>query len=127
MNCRCVCRLLIPTLTEEETEAGIEEILKEVGDSAIQDYTPNQPRDERGRFTSTGRNGGKTNFDRERKKKELCLKKSEYARVMRALNSDLAKEERAKKIITKPIGNYLYTVENNGFDNYRIIDKIRLK
>ena len=57
VNCRCVCRPLIPMLSEEETEAGIEEILKEVGDSAIQDYSPDQPRDERGRFTSTGGNG----------------------------------------------------------------------
>ena len=57
VNCRCVCRPLIPTLTEEETEQGIEEILQEVGDSAIQDYSPDQPRDENGRFTSTGGNG----------------------------------------------------------------------
>ena len=32
VNCYCVCRPLIPQLSEEETEAGIEEILQEVGD-----------------------------------------------------------------------------------------------
>ena len=32
VNCYCVCRPLIPTLTEEETEAGIEEIFAELGE-----------------------------------------------------------------------------------------------
>ena len=32
VNCYCVCRPLVPTLSEEETEQGIEEILKEVGE-----------------------------------------------------------------------------------------------
>ena len=32
VNCRCVCRPLIPTLSEEETEAGIEEIFEELGE-----------------------------------------------------------------------------------------------
>ena len=32
VNCYCVCRPLIPTLSEEETEAGIEEIFEELGE-----------------------------------------------------------------------------------------------
>ena len=32
VNCYCVCRPLVPTLSEEETEEAIEEILKEVGE-----------------------------------------------------------------------------------------------
>lgn len=32
VNCYCVCRPLIPQLSEEETEAGIEEILQEIGE-----------------------------------------------------------------------------------------------
>ena len=32
VNCYCVCRPVIPQLSEEETEQGIEEILNEVGD-----------------------------------------------------------------------------------------------
>ena len=39
MNCRCVCRPLIPTVTEEETEAGIEEILQEVEENGIMPLT----------------------------------------------------------------------------------------
>jgi hypothetical protein len=32
VNCYCVCRPVIPQLSEEETEQGIEEILQEVGE-----------------------------------------------------------------------------------------------
>ena len=32
VNCYCVCRPVIPQLSEEETEAGIEEIFKELGE-----------------------------------------------------------------------------------------------
>lgn len=32
VNCYCVCRPVIPQLSEEETEAGIEEILQELGE-----------------------------------------------------------------------------------------------
>ena len=35
VNCYCVCRPLVPTLSEEETEQGIEEILKEVEGNGI--------------------------------------------------------------------------------------------
>ena len=32
VNCYCVCRPIIPQLSEEETEAGMEEILQEIGE-----------------------------------------------------------------------------------------------
>ena len=41
---------------------------------------------------------------------------------MHELNTNLSNTQRMKKIITKPIGDY-YTVENNGFSQYRIIGK----
>lgn len=53
----------------------------------------------------------------------IQLPKAEYAQVMSELNTNLTKEQRKKKIITKAIGNHVYTVENNGFDDYRIIGK----
>lgn len=53
----------------------------------------------------------------------IQLPKAEYAKVMSELNTHLTKEQRQKKIITKAIGNHVYTVENNGFDDYRIIGK----
>lgn len=53
----------------------------------------------------------------------IQLSKSEYAMVIHALNTDLTDEQRTHKIIHKSIGNYIYTVENNGYDNYRIIGR----
>lgn len=60
---------------------------------------------------------------RKRTRKEVQLPKDEYAKVIHELNSNLSKEERKKKSITKAIGNHLYTIENNGFNNYRITKK----
>lgn len=53
----------------------------------------------------------------------VFLSKDEYAHVMSELNTHLSGEQRNRKVITKAIGNYVYTVENNGFGNYRIIGK----
>ncbi len=53
----------------------------------------------------------------------VFLSKDEYAHVMSELATNLTEEERTKAIITRPIGNYSYTVENKGFGNYRIIGK----
>lgn len=46
----------------------------------------------------------------------IRLPKAEYAMVMHELNTHLSKEERQRKVITKAIGDYVYTFENNGFD-----------
>lgn len=53
----------------------------------------------------------------------VVLPKVEYAHVMSELNTHLSDEQRKQKVVTKAIGNYIYTIENNGFDNYRIIGK----
>ena len=53
----------------------------------------------------------------------VVLSKDEYAYVMSELNTHLSDEQRKQKVVTKAIGNYNYTIENNGFDNYRIIGK----
>lgn len=53
----------------------------------------------------------------------VVLPKDEYAHVMSELNTHLSDEQRKQKVVTKAIGNYNYTIENNGFDNYRIIGK----
>ena len=53
----------------------------------------------------------------------IRLAKSEYATVMSALNTDLTAEQRKHKIIHKAIGNYIYTIENNGYNNYRVIGR----
>ena len=39
------------------------------------------------------------------------------------LNNNLTKEQRQQSIVTKAIGDYVYTVINHEFDDYTIIDK----
>lgn len=92
-------------------------------------WDPNDhPQGEGGRFVY---NGGKKKqprkFDRSRKHKTVQLSPAEAAMVRHELNTHLSKEERKKFILQKPIRNYLYTVENHGFDNYRIIEKMPLE
>ena len=55
--------------------------------------------------------------------KTIELPKQEYAHVMSELATHLTAAQRKQKVVTKAIGNYIYTVENNGFGNYRIIGK----
>ena len=51
------------------------------------------------------------------------LPKDEYAHVMSEINTHMTEAERKRKVVTKAIGNHYYTFENNGFDDYRILDK----
>lgn len=81
------------------------------------------PRRPDGKF---GTGGGKKKFDRKQKRQAVKLSKVEYARVMSELNTHLTKEERKKAIVQRAIGDYNYIIENNGFDNYRVIAKIKL-
>ena len=53
----------------------------------------------------------------------IILPKQEYAHVMSELNTNLSKEQRQQPVVSKAIGKYVYVVENNGFDEYRIIGK----
>ena len=54
------------------------------------------------------------------------LPKDEYAHVMSEINTHMTEKERSQKVVTKAIGNHYYTFENNGFDDYRIIDKYEI-
>ena len=84
------------------------------------------PRKQNGQFGEGGGNVEKSQRSdkiRKRTRKEVQLPKDEYAKVIHELNSNLSKEERKKKSITKAIGNHLYMIENNGFNNYRITKK----
>lgn len=53
----------------------------------------------------------------------IRLPKQEYGKVIHELNNNLSKEERKRFIVIKAIGNYTYTIENYGFNDYRIIAK----
>lgn len=51
----------------------------------------------------------------------IFLPKDEYAHVMSGIASNLTEEQASKRVIKKHIGDYIYTVENEGFGNYRVI------
>ena len=53
----------------------------------------------------------------------VALPKQEYAHVMSEISTNLTADQKAKSVFRKPIGEYIYTVENNGFGNYRVIGK----
>lgn len=91
------------------------------------------PRKENGQFgegggTTSGKveKSSKRDKIKNRERKEVKLPKEEYAQVMHELNTNLTKDERKMKKITKAIGNYLYTVENHGFNDYKITKKENL-
>ena len=53
----------------------------------------------------------------------IILPKDEYAHVMSEIATYISEEQKNMKVFLKAIGNYNYTVENNGFGNCRIIGK----
>nr|DAF79719.1 MAG TPA: minor capsid protein [Caudoviricetes sp.] len=59
--------------------------------------------------------------------KTVVLPPKEYGKVMHTLATDISKEQLNKKTFYKSIGDYIYYVENNGFGNFRIIGKSKIK
>ena len=57
----------------------------------------------------------------------IILPKDEYAHVMSEIATNLTEKQKSMNTFSKPIGNYVYTVENKGFGNYRVIRKRRIK
>lgn len=49
-----------------------------------------------------------------------------FTHLRHELNNNLTEKEKKKKILKKPIGDYIYTIENNGFDNYKYINKVKI-
>ena len=54
---------------------------------------------------------------------QLFLPKDEYAMVLSEFNTHMSDEERTHDIVTKPIGEYYYTIINKGFNDYTVIGK----
>ncbi|MCQ2530291.1 MAG: hypothetical protein MJ086_03455 [Lachnospiraceae bacterium] len=54
---------------------------------------------------------------------QLRLPPDEYAHIMSEINNNMSEEDKKHALIRKPIGNYIYTFINKGFDEYIIIDK----
>lgn len=53
----------------------------------------------------------------------VYLPKKEYAHVMSEIRTWATESQLRKRVFTKPIGNYIYTVENLGDGDFRIIGK----
>ena len=53
----------------------------------------------------------------------IYLPREEYALVMSEFNTHMSEVDRTHRIVTKPIGNFYYTIINNGFDDYIVIGK----
>lgn len=47
--------------------------------------------------------------------KTIRLPKDEYAMVVHEINTNLTAEERKRKVVSKAIGDSVYTFDNNGF------------
>lgn len=75
------------------------------------------------------RNNGKVKTSRNinRQHREIKLPKEEYAKAVSELNTNLTEEERAKPVLQRAIGNYLYTFRNCGFNQYQFIGRRKLK
>ena len=54
---------------------------------------------------------------------KIILLKDEYAHVISELNTHMSEEDRLHAVVSKPIGDYVYTIINNDFDDYVIIGK----
>ncbi len=54
---------------------------------------------------------------------QIILPKNEFAHVISELNSNMSDEERTHSVVSKPIGEYIYTFINKGFNDYVIIGK----
>lgn len=86
------------------------------------------PRKKNGQF---GKGGSSSGIEKSSKRAKIEsskhptveLPKEEYAQVMHELNTNLTNEQKKEKILRRYIGNHRYIIENNGFNEYRIIGK----
>ncbi len=58
--------------------------------------------------------------------KEIKLPKTEYAKVMHELNTNLPIGLKKKKVFRRSIGNYIYKIQNKGFNEFIIIGKYNI-
>lgn len=127
-NCRCTTRTVEKDGIEAEPRqmrvinptTGKSELVAEMTYSEWQNWKTSIANSEKGSTMKIGLQF----FARSSKDyKTIELPKQEYAHVMSELATHLTAAQRKQKVVTKAIGNYIYTIENNGFSNYRIIGK----
>lgn len=57
----------------------------------------------------------------------IRLPKDEYAHVTSEIATNISPKQQKMRTFNKAIGNHIYRVENNGFGNYRIIGRRKIK
>ena len=62
-------------------------------------------------------------IDKVKTAEQIILPKDEYAHVISEINTNMSEMDRTKNLVTKPIGDYYYTIINYGYNDYRIIGK----
>lgn len=62
-------------------------------------------------------------FSRTDYNKQIILPPAEYAMVMSEFNSNMSDEERKHRVVSKAIGDYWYTVLNQSYNEYIVINK----
>lgn len=98
-------------------------------DAAVMDYSPSQPRDKNGRWTSGGAGGkiGKTKYapSPQRSKRGIQLKPKTYARLTGTLNTRFPglKAGETRRIRDS---NNEYIVKADGFGGFETISKRRI-
>ena len=115
-NDKVRCMNLTPYLNDTKTENAWEE--------------SKHPRDNDGRFSKSGEELSQSTKKRgkiKRRRKVIQLPKAEYAAVQHAFMTDVTREERAKPVLVKPIGNYIYTAVLINDDGERdIVGKVKI-
>ncbi|MBO6149123.1 MAG: hypothetical protein J6O55_07280 [Lachnospiraceae bacterium] len=66
---------------------------------------------------------GKYDIQEWLKSRQINLSPEEYATVMSEFNSHMSDMDRGRLLVTKPIGNYYYTIVNYGYNDYMVIGK----
>ncbi len=115
-----------------ERETGGEEATPFEGtvqDAAAQDYSPNQPRDKNGRWTSGGGNGkiGKTKYapSPQRKHGGIQLKPKTYARLTGVLNTRFPNlPEGAIRQIRD--AKHVYQIRADGYGGFELLSKRKI-
>ena len=98
-------------------------------DAAVMDYSPGQPRDKNGRWTSGGAGGkiGKTKYapSPQRSKRGIQLKPKTYARLTGTLNTRYPGLQ-AGEIRRINDAKYIYKVRADGYGGFELLSKRKI-
>ena len=137
-------------MSENTVNFGNDDVDNDSQDDIMEERTFNedQPRDEHGRWASGGSGGFVRQPDgtaqprlysnggaKGKRKRPISsnmrgtieLPEQEYAELMSILGTNLTEEQKNSPTFMKKAGNCNYLIENNGFGNFRVIGRKKLK